>query len=55
MGLPMKTSKFTVFTEDDYNAVYNTLVNKTIKVLKDTDAETPEELPLNRIKVDYIK
>ncbi|WP_295163026.1 BMP family ABC transporter substrate-binding protein [uncultured Brachyspira sp.] len=55
IGLPMKTSKFTVFTEDDYNAVYNTLVNKTIKVLKDTDAETPEELPLNRIKVDYIK
>ena len=55
IGLPMDTSKFTVFTEDDYNIIYQSLVTKTIKVLKDTDAESVDKLPLNLVKIDYIK
>ena len=55
VGLPMSTSKFKVFTKEDYDIIYNTLVNKSIKVLKDTDVKTIEELPLNRVKINYIK
>ena len=55
IGLPMETSKFKVFTKEDYNIIYNTLVNKSIQVLKDTDVKTVEELPLNKVKINYIK
>ncbi|EKV57317.1 BMP family lipoprotein [Brachyspira hampsonii] len=54
VGLPMTTSKFKVFTEDDYNIIYDSLVKKTIKVLKDNDAESVEKLTLNLVKITYI-
>ncbi|CRF34926.1 membrane protein [Brachyspira suanatina] len=54
IGLPMATSKFKVFTEDDYNIIYDSLVKKKIKVLKDTDAESIDKLPLNLVKINYI-
>ncbi|ASJ21205.1 BMP family lipoprotein [Brachyspira hampsonii] len=54
VGLPMATSKFKVFTEDDYNIIYDSLVKKTIKVLKDTDAKSISNLPLNLVKINYI-
>ena len=55
VGLPMSTSKFKVFTEYDYNIIYDSLVTKTIKVLKDTDVGSVEDLPLNLVKINYIK
>ncbi|MCZ9838991.1 BMP family ABC transporter substrate-binding protein [Brachyspira hyodysenteriae] len=55
IGLPMATSKFQVFTEADYNIIYDSLVTKTIKVLKDTDVESVNDLHLNSAKVNYIK
>ena len=55
IGLPMDTSKFKVFTPEDYDYIYKTLVSKTIKILKDTDVKTVEDLPLNIVKVNYIK
>ncbi|KLI59377.1 BMP family lipoprotein [Brachyspira hyodysenteriae] len=55
IGLPMSTSKFKVFTESDYNIIYDSLVTKTIKVLKDTDIENVNNLHLNSAKVNYIK
>ena len=55
IGLPMTTSKFNVFTKDNYDYIYKLLVNKNIKVLKDTDAKSVKDLPLNIVNVDYIK
>ena len=54
VGLPMNTSKFKVFKQYDYNIIYESLVKKKIKVLKDTDAESVDKLPLNLVKIDYI-
>ncbi|MEI0488381.1 BMP family ABC transporter substrate-binding protein [Brachyspira pulli] len=55
VGLPMNTSKFKVFTETDYNYIYNQLIKKSIKILKDTDVTSVTELPIKLVKVDYIK
>ena len=33
----MVTSKFKRFTDEDYNIIYDSLVKRTIKVLKNTD------------------
>ena len=55
IGLPMNTSKFKVFTETDYNYIYNQLIKKSIKILKDTDVTSVTELPIKLVKVDYIK
>uniref|UniRef100_UPI002633B55B BMP family lipoprotein n=1 Tax=uncultured Brachyspira sp. TaxID=221953 RepID=UPI002633B55B len=55
IGLPMSASKFKVFTKDDYDIIYNTLVNRTIKIYKDTDVKTAEELPLDMVTINYIK
>ncbi|WP_020004926.1 BMP family lipoprotein [Brachyspira innocens] len=55
IGLPMTTSKFNVFTKDNYDYIYKLLVNKNIKVLKDTDAKSVNDLPLKIVNVDYIK
>ncbi|MDA0023580.1 BMP family lipoprotein [Brachyspira hyodysenteriae] len=54
VGLPMSTSKFKVFKEYDYNIIYNSLMRKKIRVLKDTDAESVDKLPLNLVKINYI-
>ncbi|MBW5395319.1 BMP family ABC transporter substrate-binding protein, partial [Brachyspira hampsonii] len=34
--------------------IYDSLVKKTIKVLKDNDAESVEKLTLNLVKITYI-
>ena len=54
IGLPMKTSKFNVFTEENYQYIYNQLLEDKIKVLKDTDVKDINELPLSIVKIDYI-
>ncbi|WP_300366821.1 BMP family ABC transporter substrate-binding protein [Brachyspira sp.] len=55
IGLPMSASKFKVFNKDDYDFIYNTLINKTIKIYKDTDAASVENLSLKVVKIDYVK
>ena len=55
IGLPMKTSKFNVFTEDNYNYIYNQLVEAKIKILKDEDVTNINELPLDIVKLEYIE
>ncbi|CRF34925.1 membrane protein [Brachyspira suanatina] len=55
VGLPMDNSRFKIFNKNDYDFIYKMLMNKNITVLKDTHAETPKELPINTIKLDYIK
>ena len=55
IGLPMETSKFANFTQEDYDAIYQKLVDGSIKVLKDTDAKNVNELPLDIVKVNLIQ
>ena len=55
IGLPMETSKFKNFTKEDYNAIYQKLVDGSIKILKDTDAKDVSQLPLDNVKVNFIQ
>ena len=55
IGLPMETSKFANFTQEDYDAIYQKLIDGSVKVLKDTDAKNVNELPLDIVKVNLIQ
>ena len=55
IGLPMETSKFKNFTKEDYDNIYQKLVDGSIKILKDTDAKDVSQLPLDKIKVNLIQ
>ncbi|TXJ46856.1 BMP family lipoprotein [Brachyspira pilosicoli] len=55
IGLPMETSRFKHFTKDEYDAIYQQLVAGNIKLLKDTDADSVNKLPLNIVKVNFIQ
>ncbi|KLI16293.1 membrane protein [Brachyspira hyodysenteriae] len=55
IGLPIKTSQFKNFTENDYNAIYNQLSEGNINILKERNARTVEELPLDIVEINYIK
>lgn len=52
--LSMDTSKFTKFTQDDYDAIYAKLVAGDIELLKDLDAKTVDKLPVKIVKVTPI-
>lgn len=54
IGLPMETSRFQKFTKDDYNGVYDKLVNGTITPVKDTEAEDATKVPVEIVKVELI-
>ena len=51
IGLPMEKN----FTKDNYDAIYQQLVAGNIKLLKDTDADSVNKLPLNIVKVNFIQ
>ena len=55
IGLPMETSRFKNFTKNEYDAIYQKLVAGNIKLLKDTDADSVNKLPLNIVKVNFIQ
>ena len=55
IGLPMETSKFKNFTKEDYDNIYQKLVDGSIEILKDTDAKDVNKLPLDKIKVNLIQ
>ena len=55
IGLPMETSRFKNFTKEDYDNIYQKLVDGSINVLKDTDAEDVNQLPLDIVKVNLIQ
>lgn len=55
VGLPMETSKFTKFTQADYDAVYAKLVSGEIKTLTDKDAASAAELPATHVAVEVIE
>ncbi|OEJ18556.1 BMP family ABC transporter substrate-binding protein [Brachyspira hampsonii] len=55
IGLPMATSKFQKFTQNDYDTIYQKLNMGEIKVLTDKDAKDVNELPLDIVKVNLIQ
>lgn len=55
IGLPMETSRFKNFTKDEYDVIYQKLVAGSINILKDTDADSVNKLPLNIVKVNFIQ
>jgi len=55
VGLPMDTSKFTTFTQADYDAIYAKLVDGSVTLLKDTDAATVNDLPLTATTVTLVE
>ncbi len=55
VGLPMETSKFTKFTQADYDAIFAKLVSGEVKPVKDTDAEDATKLPVTVTKVTLVQ
>ena len=55
IGLPMETSRFTQFSQEDYDSVYQKLVDGSIKVLKDTDVGDASQLPSDSVRVNLIQ
>lgn len=55
VGLPMSTSKFNTFTQEDYDAVFAKLVSGEIKTLTDKDAESADKIPVSHVRVDVIE
>lgn len=49
--LPMETSRFSVFTQDDYDAIFAKLVAGEIEILQDTDVASEAELATEVTKV----
>jgi basic membrane protein A and related proteins len=52
--LPMSTSKFTKFTQAEYDAVYAKLKAGEIKILKDTDVTDVSQIPVSIVKVTFV-
>ena len=55
IGLPMETSKFTTFTQADYEALYAKIASKEITILKDDAAASAAELTLSNAKVTVVE
>ena len=55
IGLPMETSRFTKFTQEDYDNIYQKLVDGSVKVLKDTDVGDVSQLPSDSVRVNLIQ
>lgn len=53
--LPMETSKFKGFTQEQYDKLYQGLKSGTIKVANDTAAKDASELPTTVVTVDSVK
>ena len=53
--LPMETSKFEKFTQEEYDKVYAGLKDGSIKIANDTVAKDAKDLPTSVVKVESIK
>lgn len=54
IGLPMETSKFVSFSQQDYDSVYAKLVSGDIAIANQTDDSTTADLPLLATTIQYI-
>lgn len=55
VGLPMATSKFETFTQEDYDAIYAKLVAGEITLKTDTDAASAADLGTTIATVNVIE
>lgn len=55
VGLPMSTSKFNSFTQEDYDAIFAKLVSGEIVPLTDADVESAAALPVSNVAVEEIE
>lgn len=55
VGIPMETSKFNVFTQEDYDEIYAKLVAGNIVVKTDLDVNSATELSTVRTKVTVVE
>ena len=55
VGLPMSTSKFSTFTQADYDAIYEKLVSGEITTLTDADVTSASELPVTNVAINVIE
>jgi len=59
VGLPMSTSKFDTFTQDDYDAIYAELVAASIPLVKDTDESgnpvAVADIPASSVSTTVVK
>lgn len=53
--LPMESSRFEKFTQEQYDAVYNQIVDGTIQIGKNDIAEDAADVPTTIVKVESIK
>lgn len=53
--LPMETSRFNTFTKEDYDAVYQKIVDGSVKVEKDTIAADATGVPAEIATVNLVK
>jgi basic membrane protein A len=53
--LPMETSKFNTFSQADYDAIFAKLVAGEVKILKDTDAATANDLGVTIAKLTVVE
>ena len=55
IGLPFASSKFTTFTQADYDAMFAKIANKEVTILKDDAAESADKLELANVKVTVVE
>ena len=53
--LPMATSRFNTFSQEDYDVIFAKLVADEIKLLNDSDVTNVMEIPVERMTVTEIK
>ena len=55
VALPMDTSKFTTFIQDDYEAIYAKLADGSVTVNNDTEADPQTELGLSIVIITMVE
>ena len=54
VGLPMNSSRFETFTQEDYDAIYQKLLNGEVSPVTDADAENANAVPVQIVEVEVI-
>lgn len=54
-GLPMETSKFETFTEDDYSALVDGIINGTYEISYDYENFVSENETFSNVTVEFVK
>lgn len=55
VGLPMDTSTFTNFKQEDYDKLYAGLVDGSVKISNDVSDSTTADLTLSKAKVNFVE